>query len=164
MKRFFTLVLVFCIGVTVGAVFFAGDGSGIQVADILNGEDLIETISGILGTTRETGAAVAEDLKPLLSQTGTMTDEELAETINALTAKYNIPALSTKQMQTLISLIRTVGSLGQGDLTGKAQEIQEAAETVSETVSRGTRIYRSLQSAVQSVSDFYARLRELLGR
>ncbi len=146
MKRFFTLVLTFCIGVVIGAAFFSEDAVQ-QAAPGVDREALAQSLSGILGTSKEVASSIMEDIKPVLNQMSTLSDEQLQSYFSSLAQKYNIPSLTSGQLDGLLSLYH---SLTQLDL----ETIQGAAQKTGESVSNGVRIVRAVQRIVHVTAGF----------
>ena len=146
MKRFFTLIVTFCIGVVIGAAFFSEDAvtsSGVAV----DREALTQSLSGILGTSQEVASTIVEDIKPVLSQMSTLSDEQLQSYFSSLASKYNIPALTGGQLEGLLSLYHSLSDM---DL----ETIQGMAQKTTETVSNGMKIVHAVQRIARVTAEF----------
>ena len=153
MRRLFTLLVVFFLGIVVGAAFFTEDmplNDGPQAAS----EVLTQTLFNVLGTTRETAEALADEIRPHISQLSYMTDEQLRTYYDALTLKYRLPSLTDEQLSRLGSALRAIGSLGGSSPEEVQQHAGEKLDLTSGLLDAGVKMLSALQRIMQRASRF----------
>ena len=149
MRRFFTLVLVFFLGVVIGAAFFTEE-QGSAPADATAAESLVRAFSSVYGTTRETASALAAEVRPLIGQLREMDDASLQAFFRSLATRYNLPELSQGQLDGLVKLIRSLTLSGGDDLSSAEQaDGQGIAGRASDAVSGGKKIFSALSRIVR---------------
>ena len=159
MRRFFTLVLVFFMGVVVGAAFFTDEQPG-SFSDGTAGEALVRAFSSVYGTTRETASAIAAEVRPLIGQLREMDDASLQEFFRSLTVRYNLPELSSGQLEGLVKLIRSLTASGGGgqNTAQQAEDLQGLVGRASDAVSAGQKVLSALSRIVRVTSQFVQQL------
>ena len=160
MKRLFTLLLVFFFGIVVGAAFFTEDAPA-RMEDQTASEVLTQTLYNVLGTTRETAAEVANEIRPHLSQLSYLTNEEIREYYNTLSLKYHLPALSDEQLENLTNGLHSIGNLASSGTSKDAQAEGGTLGRASELLDAGAKIISALQRIIRITGSL---LQEATGR
>lgn len=162
MRRFFTLVLVFFLGVVIGAAFFSEE-PGANSRDSSTGELLIRAFSSVYGTTKETASALASEVGPMIGQLREMDDAQLRLFFQTLTARYRLPELSQGQLDGLVKLIRSLtssGGEGQGVMP-QAEDTQSVIDRASDAISGGRKILSAISRIIRVTSGFVQDLTEM---
>ena len=107
---------------------------------------------------------IVDDLKLMLDETATMTDEELAEEIRAIANEYNV-VLTDKQVEQLITLCRSLESVREDDdaLIQRVQNVQDTLKKLKETTSKVEGFVEKTKKAVESVRSFFNRISGIIG-
>ena len=107
---------------------------------------------------------IVNDLKLMLDETQTMTDDEIREEIVAIAAEYNV-SLTEKQISQLISLCRSLEEVKGDDnaLIERVQQVQSTLTKVKEAKTKVTGFIDTVQKTVESVSSFFTRIAGILG-
>lgn len=122
-------------------------------------EELITT--GDLTKELDSGkiADVLGDLKGILNEIGNMSDRELREKVQEISAGYGL-TLTDAQADRLVHLCRQLESLGSSEVFQKADDLKETVEHLGEKA-------EDLKSFAEKVSDFFQRaaafFRRLIG-
>ncbi len=123
------------------------------------------TITGKLaeqiGSLDATG--IVSGLKELLSETEKMSDEELRREIVRIAGEYNV-TLSDSQIRQLIDLCRSLEGLDPGALRERVEQAQETIRRIGEAKDKAAGFYEKLKAFFASASDFFDRLRGLIGK
>ncbi len=104
--------------------------------------------------------AIVNDLKLLLGQTKSMTDEELRAQVGAVAGQYGY-TLSDDTVGQLVNLCRTLEGLSSGELQEKVQQFKGALSTVTRYAERaagfGERLTSLLQRAIDALAGLFGR-------
>ena len=104
--------------------------------------------------------AIVNDLKLLLGQTKSMTDEELRAQVGAVAGQYGY-TLSDDTVGQLVSLCRTLEGLSSGELQEKVQQFTGALSTVTRYAERaagfGERLTALFQRAIDALAGLFGR-------
>lgn len=107
---------------------------------------------------------IVNDLKLMLDETSTMTDDQIREEIVAIASQYNV-TLSDKQISQLISLCRSLEEIRDDDasLIERVQQVQGTLQKVSTAKTKVVGVVEGVKKAVDSVSSFFTRIAGILG-
>ena len=105
---------------------------------------------------------IVNELKLLLSETRTMSDESLAEEIRSLAEEYKVP-LKDSQIEQLITLCRSLEKLDAEALRAKVQEAQDTIKRLAQAREKAGGILKTAESIFQSVRDFFRRILSWFG-
>ena len=159
MKRLFTLLLVFFFGIVVGAAFFSEDAPN-RSEDQTASEVLAQTLFNVLGTTRETAQALADEIRPHLNQLSYLTNEQFREYYNTLSLKYHLPVLTDGQLEGLVSALRSIGSLA-GPSSENPQSGIGSLTKASTWIDAGVKMLSALQRILRMAGGY---IQEVTGR
>lgn len=118
--------------------------------------ELAEQIGSLDATEIVTG------LKEILNETSKMSDEELRREIISIADEYNVK-LSDSQIKQLIDLCRSLEGLDAASLKSRVEEAQETIRRIGEAKDKAVSFYEKLRSFFASASDFFGKLKGLLG-
>ncbi len=123
------------------------------------------TITGELAN--EIGSAdstsIVNDLKAILNETVSMSDEEVKQTIRRIAGNYHVN-LTDSQVQQLLSLCRSLEKLDTEGLTEKVGSLQETIEKVSDAKDNVVGFMQTLHRAFGAVKSFFDRINEIFSR
>ena len=113
-------------------------------------DELVTTAQ--LADTTDDGDAVAivNELKSMLDQTKTMSDQELRDQIVSIAAKYGY-TLSDDEISHLISLCRSMEKLDVNQLESRLKDFQETLKTISKSAENGGKLVQWFKSALQNL-------------
>ena len=118
--------------------------------------ELAEQIGSLDATEIVTG------LKEILNETSKMSDEELRQEINSIADEYNVK-LSDSQIKQLIDLCRSLEGLDTASLKTRVEEARETIRRIGEAKDKAVSFYEKLRNFFSSASDFFDKLKGLLG-
>ena len=134
-----------------------------DLAKLVSTQEL--TITGDLA--REIGSmdstSIVNELKLMLDQTQTMSDEEIRSEIIAIAGRYNV-SLTETQIRQLIDLCRSLEGLDPDQLKKRVEEVQGTLQKVSDAKTKVVGFAKTVKKVVDSVSGFFDRIRDLLAR
>ncbi len=114
-------------------------------------DELITTAELAEEIDEEAAVAIVNELKLMLDEIGTMSDEELETQIRKLAEQYGY-TLDEALVQKLISLCRSLQGLSVEELQQKARQFKDTLETVSQyagqAVGFGQKVIRFIQNIV----------------
>ena len=106
--------------------------------------------------------AIVNDLKLMLDETRTMTDQQLKEQIIAIAKEYNVN-LTDNQIQQLIDLCRQLEKLDTDGLKNRVEELQQTLRSLSGAKSRVIGFVQTVRKVVESVKSFFERIKDIIG-
>ena len=131
-----------------------------DIAKSLGAEELI--ITGELA--EEFGSydasSLVEGLKDVLSETKSMSDEEISEEIRRLAGEYHVK-LNDSQVSQLLELCRKLETLDDPALTEKVEEAQEAVKKLGELREKAENAKERWNETREKIGRFSERLSEL---
>lgn len=101
--------------------------------------------------------AIVGDVKSVLTETASMTDQELDAQIRSIAEEYHI-TLTDYQVRQLIKLCRQMEKLGDLELTEKIQDLQDKAKKISEMNDKAQETRETLSSAAQTIKGFFIKV------
>ena len=111
-------------------------------------------------------SAIVGDLKDMLTQTKSMTDDELREQIRSIANDYNVK-LNDYQVDQLLNLCRKMEGLSESELVEKVQSLQDTARRISEAGKKAEEyrekaeeVRETLTSVAEAVKTFFVRATE----
>lgn len=105
----------------------------------------------------EEAAQIVTELKKILDQTQTMTDEEVKNEIKGIAAQYKV-SISDAQLDQLVSLCRKLEKLDVEELRQKLVGLAETVDNANKVKDTVTKIGETVKSFFSSVTDFFAKL------
>ena len=134
-----------------------------DMAKLVSTQEL--TITGDLA--KEIGSmdstSIVNELKLMLDETKNMSDEEIRQTIVEIAARYNV-RLTDTQIRQLIELCRSLEGLNPDQLKQRVEEVQGTLQKMSEAKTKVVGFAQTVKKAVESVSSFFDRIRDILSR
>ncbi len=111
-------------------------------------------------------SAIVGDLKDMLTQTKSMTDDELREQIRSIANDYNVK-LNDYQVDQLLNLCRKMEGLSESELVEKVQSLQDTARRISEAGKKAEEyrekaeeVRETLTAVAEAVKTFFVRAAE----
>ncbi|MBR6114471.1 MAG: DUF1002 domain-containing protein [Oscillospiraceae bacterium] len=104
-------------------------------------------------------SAIVGDLKSILTETASMTDEELRTQIRAVAEQYGV-TLNDAQVRQLLNLCRRLEGLSESDLVEKIEDLQSTAKKISEAGEKVEEARRTLSAVVNTVKSVITRVGE----
>ncbi len=118
------------------------------------------------GLAQEIGSmdstSIVNDLKLMLDETKTMTDEEMRREIVAIAKQYNV-SLTDNQIGQLIALCRSLEGLDPDALRQRVEDVQNTLNKVSEAKTQVVGFIQTVSKVVSSVREFFDRIRDIIG-
>lgn len=131
-----------------------------SVAKLVSTQEL--TITGELA--QEIGSmdstSIVQELKLMLDETKTMTDEQLRQQITLIAAQYNV-SLTDTQINQLISLCRSLESLDGDALKSRVEEVQNTLNKVADAKTQVVGFVTTVKKVVTSVTEFIDKIKNL---
>ena len=134
-----------------------------DMAKLVSTQELTVTgdLAKEIGTMDST--SIVNELKGMLEQTRTMSDEEIRETIVQIAGRYNV-TLTDAQIRQLIDLCRSLEGLSPDQLRQRVEEMQSTLQKVSEAKTKVVGFVETVKKVIDSVSEFFQRISDLLDR
>lgn len=134
-----------------------------DLAKLVSTQELTVTgdLAKEIGTMDST--SIVNELKGMLEQTRTMSDEEIRETIVQIAGRYNV-TLTDAQIRQLIDLCRSLERLSPDQLRQRVEEMQSTLQKVSEAKTKVVGFVETVKKVIDSVSEFFQRVSDLLDR
>lgn len=131
-----------------------------SVAKLVSTQEL--TITGELA--QEIGSmdstSIVQELKLMLDETKTMTDEQLRQQITLIAAQYNV-SLTDTQINQLISLCRSLETLDGDALKSRVEEVQNTLNKVADAKTQVVGFVTTVKKVVTSVTEFIDKIKNL---
>ena len=112
-------------------------------------------LADALGTVD--AAAVVDDVRSILDQTRSMSDEELSEQIRSLAAEHGV-RLNDYQVRQLLNLCRQMEKLSDSELVDKIEDLKDTAQKISEMNDKAQEARRVMDAVVDTVKSFITRV------
>ena len=127
------------------------------LAKTVGAEELVVTgeLAEYIGS--DEAAKLIGELKKMLDQTQGMSDAEVREEIKKLAVLYNV-SLTDQQTEQVLSLVRKLEGLDEGELKTRLTNLANAAKTASDAAGTASRIYESVKGFFSSVGSFLTKL------
>ena len=106
--------------------------------------------------------SIVNDLKMMLDETATMTDEEIKDEIVQIAARYNV-TLTEKQIGMLIDLCRSLEGLDPDALKQRVEEVQHTLKKVSGAKTKVVGFVEAVKKVVESVKSFFQKIGDIIG-
>lgn len=106
--------------------------------------------------------SIVNDLKLMLDETATMSDEEIKEQVVEIAGRYNVK-LTEKQLNQLVSLCRSLEGLDADQLKASVQKVQDTLNKVSDAKTTVVGFVQTIKKAVESVKSFFQRIGDIIG-
>ena len=134
-----------------------------DMAKLVSTQELTVTgdLAKEIGTMDST--SIVNELKGMLEQTRTMSDEEIRETIVQIAGRYDV-TLTDAQIRQLIDLCRSLESLSPDQLRQRVEEVQSTLQKVSEAKNKVVGFVETVKKVIDSISEFFQRVSDLLDR
>lgn len=128
-----------------------------EIAKAVGVEELVTTgnLAEYIGS--EEAAQLVNDLKSILDQTQTMTDEEVMAEIDKLCETYNV-TLNDSQKDQLVSLCRSLEKLDTEELKNKLVGIAKTVDGANKVTQTLSKIGESVKTFFASVGNFFTKL------
>lgn len=128
-----------------------------ELAKEVAAEELIVTgeLADMIGS--EEATMIVNELKNILDQTQTMTDEEVKEEIRYIAEEYNVE-ISESQIDQLLKLVRSLEGLSVDELKQKIQNVAGAMEKANKVSDTVTKITESVGNFFKRVGSFFKNL------
>lgn len=136
------------------------DMTGVSLNDLakqLGAEELVLTgeLSEYMGS--EEAAGLIGELKNILDNTATMSDEAVLEEIKKIAAAYNVN-LSDAMYKQVLSLCRKLEGLNEQELQKQLTDLSKTAEKAGKAAQTVQRVYESVKTFFEQVGDFLTHL------
>lgn len=128
-----------------------------ELAKTIGVEELVTTgeLAEYIGS--EEAAQIVNELKKILDQTQTMTDDEVRAEIRRIAAQYNVK-ISDAQVDQLLNLCRSLEKLDVDELRQKLVNLAETVDKASKAKETITKIGEGIKSFFASVGAFFTKL------
>lgn len=134
-----------------------------ETAKLVSTQEL--TITGELA--EEIGSmdstAIVNELKLMLEETVKMSDEELRAEILEIASRFNVK-LSSKQVEQLISLCRSLENLDTADLKSRVEDIQETLKKIATARTKVVSFVERAKKVISSIQSFFERIKDIFSR
>ena len=133
-----------------------------DLAKLVSTQEL--TITGDLA--KEIGSmdstSIVNDLKLMLDETKTMTDDQLRSTIKEIAGEYQV-RLTDVQIDQLITLCRSLEKLDAEALRSRVEEVQGTLNKVSQAKTEVVGFLGTAKKVIDSIAGFFDRIGKFLG-
>ncbi len=128
-----------------------------ELAKTVGVEELITTgaLAEYIGS--EEATEIVNELKKILDQTQTMTDDEVRAEIKRIAAQYNV-VLSDAQVEQLLKLCRSLEKLDVDELRQKLINLANTVKKASQASQAITKFEQTVKEFFASVGAFFAKL------
>lgn len=105
---------------------------------------------------------IVNELKLMLTETETMTDEQIRAEIVAIAKQYNV-SLTDKQINQLIELCRSLEKLDTEGLKARVEEVQNTLKKVSDAKTKVVGFVQGVKQVVTSIKSFFEKIKDIIG-
>lgn len=128
-----------------------------ELAKLVGAEELVLTgeLSEYIGSAE--ASEIIGELKGILDQTQSMTDDQVKSEIRAIAAAYNV-SLTEGQIGKLVSLCRKLEGLDEAQLQSKLTGLAKTAEGANKVAETVNRVYENVKTFFESVGEFFKNL------
>lgn len=134
-----------------------------DIAKLVSTQEL--TITGELA--EEIGSmdstSIVNDLKLMLEETKNMSDEEIVREIELIAQQYNVKLTNTQKNQ-LLTLCRSLEGLDAESLKSRVEEVQDTLKKVANAKTQVVGFVEKAKKVVESVSSFFDRIKDIIGK
>lgn len=120
-------------------------------------EELVVTATLADSTDEATALSIVNELKLILDEVSTMSDEELREQIVQIAAQYGY-TLSDSEIAQIISLARSFQGLSVGELQERVASFQDTVNKLTGAVENVTGFAGKISRFFSSITEFFAKL------
>ena len=120
-------------------------------------EELVITAELADELDEDDAVAIVNDLKLILDETKTMTDEELAAQIQSIAAQYGY-TLDSEWVDKLIELVRSLEKLDVSQLTEQVEQFRTTLETAGEYARQAVGFGQKIAQFFQSIANLFQNL------
>ena len=120
-------------------------------------EELVVTATLADSTDEATALSIINELKLILDDVATMSDEELREEIVKIAASYGY-TLTDEEIAQIISLARSFQGLSVEDLQARVASFQDTVQKLSGAVENVSGFAAKLGQFIRSISEFFSKL------
>ena len=110
-------------------------------------------IIGILESVYDNSPELISSLQQLFGKTQELSDEYLRSFLRSTVEKYGF-TLPEKQMNALLSLLRSLEKNDTRDITKRVKELQKALSKAQTTASKALHVFRTVRKGVQSAAEW----------
>ena len=147
-------------GALTGAYKAYEDMTGTTLNDLakaVGAEELVLTgeLSEYIGSAE--AAQLIGELKTMLDQTQTMTDEEVLGEMDAIAKMYSV-SLTDGQKKQVLNLIRKLEGLDSGELQNKLTDLAKTAQGAGKAAETVSKVYESVKGFFASVGSFFSKI------
>lgn len=107
--------------------------------------------------------SIVGDLKLMLNETKTMSDEEIIGVIEGLAGQYNVSLTDTQKRQ-LVSLCRSLEQLNPDQLKSRVEQVQGTIQKMSEAKTKIVSFAESVKEFMDTFSAFMDKVKEFMDR
>lgn len=107
--------------------------------------------------------SIVNELKLMLDQTKTMSDEEIRAVINEISERYGVKLTET-QIGQLISLCRSLEGLDADSLKNRVEEVQGTLQKVSDAKTKVVGFVDKVKVVISSVSGFFEKIQDIINK
>lgn len=128
-----------------------------ELAKEVGVEELVTTgdLAEYIGSSE--ASQIVNELKGILDETQTMTDDEVRSEIKRIAGEYNV-SITDAQVEQLLKLCRSLEKLDVDELRQKLVGIAQTVDTANKATETINKIGEGIKSIVAKVGDFFARL------
>lgn len=128
-----------------------------EIAKAIGVEELITTgeLAEYIGS--EEATQIVNELKKILDQTGSMTDDEVRAEIRGIAEAYNV-SITDAQVDQLLKLCRSLEKLDVAQLQDKLVSLTKTLESAKKVESKLSEFANGVKNFFGKVADFFARL------
>ena len=134
-----------------------------DIAKLVSTQEL--TITGELA--EEIGsmdsASIVNDLKLMLEETKNMSDEEIIREIELIAQQYNVKLTNTQKNQ-LLTLCRSLEKLDAESLKLRVEKVEDTLKKVANAKTQVVGFVEKAKKVVESVSSFFDRIKDIIGK
>ncbi len=105
--------------------------------------------------------SIVRELKQVLAQTGSMSDEEIRSVIRDISGQYGVE-LSDSQVSQLISLCRSLENLNPQQLQERVEQLQGTLQKLADAKTKVTGFAQQIRDFIESASGFMDTISNLL--
>ena len=128
-----------------------------EIAKAIGVEELVTTgeLAEYIGS--EEATQIVNELKKILDQTGSMTDDEVRAEIRGIAEAYNV-SITDAQVDQLLKLCRSLEKLDVAQLQDKLVSLTKTLESAKKVESKLSEFANGVKNFFGKVADFFARL------
>ena len=119
--------------------------------ELVNTAELSDYIGGV------DALELVREIKLLLVETEAMTDEELAEQIDALASEYDLE-LTESQREKLIKFCRSLEGMSEEELREKVEKVKDTIAKATEATEKAGKLITALKNVFAAIGRFFSGL------